>query len=138
MRIYELPHPSPYFEIIKGHCKIAANQRVHAKVDCSTPAILLRRELSYPGWTARVNGTEAAITPYKDLFETVTLPRGESNLRFVYAPPHIIWMWLVALTGLAMLLVPSGYCARRWPWTATGAHGQLQRLIHFGKRDSRA
>jgi len=103
MTIYELPHPSPYFEIVAGRCNMVPLERASATVDCSTPAVLLRRELFYPGWNASVNGTSATITAYKNLFQAIALPRGRSTVRFTYAPPHIIWMWLAALLGLAGL-----------------------------------
>ena len=105
MDIYELPHPSPYFEVVSGQCSVVARDRTDATVDCATPATLLRRELFYPGWKARVNGARTAINVYKDLFQTISLPRGKSSVSFSYSPPYIIGMWLAALIGLASLVV---------------------------------
>jgi hypothetical protein len=105
MDIFELSNPAPYFEVVSGKCRVAAPNRRHADVDCATPATLVRREMFYPGWTARVNGTETTISLYKDLFQMIGLPQGKSAVEFRYAPPHIVWMWLAALVGIGTLVL---------------------------------
>jgi hypothetical protein len=105
MDIFELSNPAPYFEVLSGKCRVVAHDRRHADVDCATPASLVRREMFYPGWTARVNGTETTIALYKDLFQMIGLPQGKTAVEFRYAPPHIVWMWLAALIGIAALVL---------------------------------
>jgi hypothetical protein len=105
MTIYELPNPLPYFEIVSGQCKVAPRGRLKVATDCATSATLLRRELFYPGWNVRVDGKQASISVYRDLFQSVALPRGKSTVHFDYAPPHIIWMWLITLLGLTTLVM---------------------------------
>ena len=104
MDIYELPNPSPYFEAVSGSCKVEAHSRTDAAVDCAEPSTLLRRELFYPGWTAQVNGIPATISEYNDIFQTIALPRGRSLVSFRYAPPHVIWMWMLFWVALIWLV----------------------------------
>ena len=103
MDIFELPNPSPYFEILSGQCAVVAHDRNAATANCTTPTTLLRRELFYPGWRVRIDGRPTAITKYGDLFQAVSLPKGKSVIRFNYAPPHILWMWLLTWIAIASL-----------------------------------
>jgi uncharacterized membrane protein YfhO len=77
------------------------------KLDCAEPATLIRRELFFPGWTATVNGMAATITARDEICQTVQLPKGVSEVRFRYAPPHINWAWAAMWLGLAGLVAPS-------------------------------
>jgi len=77
------------------------------RVECDQPATLVRRELYFPGWTATVNGAPAAITARDEIFQAVQLPKGTSEVRFRYAPPHIGWAWLAMWLGLAALAAAS-------------------------------
>ena len=124
MNIFELPHPASYFEAVSGACTIAAQSRTEAVANCATPAILLRRELFYPGWAAQVNGADAAITKYGDLFQAITLPPGRSVVSYRYAPPHIVWMWMIFWAAFASL-AGSGVLQyrdrRRPPWGCSRA-----------------
>jgi hypothetical protein len=105
MEIHELPEPKPYFEAIAGECALTFDDRLGVATDCRTPATLVRRELHFPGWTATVNGGEAAIDEYRGLFQAVELPAGRSTTRFDYAPAGVGWSWFVSLVALAALLL---------------------------------
>jgi hypothetical protein len=112
LTIFELPDPAPYFQALGGDCQVQARGRGEAAADCRAPAVLLRRELFYPGWTARVDGAPAAIAPYQDLFQAVALPRGHSLVRYAYAPPHILWMWLAFWIAAGGLLASAAASVR--------------------------
>jgi uncharacterized membrane protein YfhO len=58
-----------------------------------------------PGWIATVNGREALIAEHRDLFQSIELPAGKSDVRYRYAPPHVAWAWLAAFIGLLALVV---------------------------------
>ena len=79
--------------------------RASASIECEGAATLLRRELFFPGWSATVNGRQAAIAEHRGVFQAIELPAGRSDVRFRYAPPYIAWAWLAALIGLAVLLL---------------------------------
>ena len=113
LKIFELPHPAPYFETPGAGCKVQALERRKVKLDCPEAATLVRRELYFPGWTATVNGAAAAITPRDEIFQEVRLPEGASEVRFRYAPPHIGWAWAAMWLGLAALAAPSLLLLRR-------------------------
>jgi hypothetical protein len=104
--IFELPAPKPYFETLAGQCTLEAVERTSATANCEGPAVLLRRELFFPGWRASVNGNETRIVEHRDLFQAIDLPAGKSEIRFRYAPPHVAWSWLAALAALMVLLFP--------------------------------
>jgi hypothetical protein len=108
MSIFELPDPKPYFETAStGACAVQAIDRTRVSVDCPGPASLTRRELFSAGWTATVNGREAPIAEHRDLFQSLELPAGKSDVRYRYAPPHVEWAWLAAFIGLLALVVPA-------------------------------
>lgn len=106
MSIYELNQPKPYFEASGQTCRLTVEDRERVATDCSAPSTLLRRELFFPGWTARINGSPAPIAEHKDLFQSIALPAGKSSVVFRYEPPHMIWAWIAMLAGFAMLLLP--------------------------------
>ena len=107
LKIFQLPNPAPYFEAVDAGCKVQPLERRKVRVECDQPATLVRRELYFPGWTATVNGAPAAITARDEIFQAVQLPKGTSEVRFRYAPPHIGWAWLAMWLGLAALAAAS-------------------------------
>ncbi|OYD76175.1 UNVERIFIED_ORG: putative membrane protein YfhO [Burkholderia sp. CF145] len=107
MNVYELNQPKPYFEELGQSCRVTAEGRERVTADCSAPSTLLRRELFFPGWTAKINGSLTPITEHRDLFQSIALPAGKSSVVFRYEPPHMIWAWIAMLVGFAMLLLPA-------------------------------
>jgi len=113
LKIFQLPNPAPYFEALDAGCKVQPLERRKVRVECDQPATLVRRELYFPGWTATVNGAAAAISARDEIFQAVQLPKGTSEVRFRYAPPHIGWAWLAMWLGLAALAAASLPLLRR-------------------------
>lgn len=107
LTIYELPNPAPYFETTGAACLLGVEGRTRIAAQCAGPATLVRRELFFPGWTATVNGAPAAIAEHREIFQAVALPAGRSEVRFDYAPPHILWAWLVSFAALAAWIYPT-------------------------------
>lgn len=107
MNIYELRQPRPYFEEAGHVCRIMAHDREHVVADCSASSTLLRRELFYPGWTAKVNGSSTTIAEHRGLFQSIALPAGKSSIVFGYEPPHIVLAWLAMLIAFGALLIPA-------------------------------
>jgi hypothetical protein len=103
--IYDLGDAAPYFEVVVGDCALSIRDRRNVIADCALPAMLVRRELFFPGWRADLNGTEVEIAEYDSLFQRVTLRPGRNELRFSYAPPHVNWAWLLTALGSVSLLV---------------------------------
>lgn len=101
VNIYPLPAAKPYFEAAGGHCRLQPQSRTEIEANCSTPDTLIRREMFFPGWQARVGGKAAPIVEQDALFQAIPLPSGRSRTVFSYSPPHEIWGWLAA--GLALL-----------------------------------
>ncbi len=102
--IYELGNVADYFEVRGAACDLHPSSRLDIRTDCSAPATLIRRELNFPTWTARVNGTDAAITSTGEIFQSVALPAGPSRVAFTYAPPHMIWAYAIFAIGLIIWL----------------------------------
>jgi len=114
LTIFELPGPAPYFETIPAGCDLSFADRESAVADCAAPALLVRRELYFPGWRATRAGTHLAILPFEDLFQSVQLPPGRSEVRFHYSPPHIEWAWAaMLLAALCLAASASGPILRR-------------------------
>ncbi|BBH18201.1 hypothetical protein Back2_24880 [Nocardioides baekrokdamisoli] len=109
IRIWEVPHPKPYFETVGTPCRTDFAGRYSVTVTCSQPSVLVRREMYAPGWTARVNGHGAAITAYAPpgssvgLFQWVSLPAGRSTVTFAYRPRGLdAALVAAAVSALAM------------------------------------
>lgn len=101
--VFELPHFSNYFEAQGGPCNVSASNRRAVHVMCKAPAVLIRRELFYPGWHASINDHESQITRSGSIFQSVRLPAGESHISFSYQPSHIHWAYLSAIAGFILL-----------------------------------
>ena len=103
MNIWELPHPAPYYTVLRGQCTLSEESLDGVAARCTTPATLLRRELFMPGWTATVDGAHAAVTAHEKIFQVVHLPAGDSVVRFRFAPPYAGYAWIAFWGGLAGL-----------------------------------
>jgi hypothetical protein len=64
--------------------------------------------LDYPGWSATVDGRDAAIHPANGAFRGVRVPAGAHSVRFAYEPDSVLvgaivsalaWLALVAALG---------------------------------------
>jgi hypothetical protein len=107
LSIYELSGTKPYFEAVGGRCVLRDERREGVIAECSAPDRLIRRELMFPGWRATVEGRDVAVREALDLYQSVELPAGRSEVRFRYAPPNIGWSFLASALALLMLLVGS-------------------------------
>lgn len=110
MDIWELPHPAPYYTVLRGQCTLSGQQRDSVEAHCATPATLLRRELFMPGWTATVNGASAAVSAHGKIFQVIPLPAGNNMVRFRFAPPYAGYAWIAFWLGVAGL----GWAALAW------------------------
>lgn len=61
---------------------------------------LVLSEVDYPGWTATVDGVEAAIVPYAGLLRSVELPPGPHVVRFEFRPMSVYAGAAISLLGL--------------------------------------
>ena len=112
MQIYQLPNPAPYAQASIDACDLVILNRQFMQSNCPQPASLLRRELYYPGWQARVNGAPAAIQPAAGILQQIALPAGPATIRFSYLPSHTHLSCAVALLA-ALFWVLCGYLSIR-------------------------
>jgi hypothetical protein len=89
MDVWSVLDVAPYWRA--DGCTLAAQSRTGLVAHCAHPATLRRLELSWPGWSANVAGQNAQITTTEEIFQSVALPAGTSQVTFDYAPP---WAWL--------------------------------------------
>ncbi|WP_460252686.1 hypothetical protein [Acidiphilium sp. MT5] len=103
MWIYRLDHAAPYFATTPDSaCAISMPKRTSVRIQCAKPGALIRRELFYPGWHARVNGHAVTVRKAAPLFQQIDLPAGRSKIRFFYRPPFE--RRACAAAGLGLLL----------------------------------
>jgi hypothetical protein len=110
MDIWELPHPAPYYTVLRGQCTLSGESRNGVEAHCATPATLLRRELFMPGWTATVNGARVGVSVHEKIFQVLHLPAGNIMVRFRFAPPYVGYAWIAFWLGVAGL----GWAALSW------------------------
>ena len=104
MEIYQLPDPRPYFDTGKVNCDLQPLSRASLIADCPRAATLVRRELFFPGWRARIGTVNLPIVVQDDLFQAVSLPAGKNRIDFSFSPPHIMWAWLAMGVAFGALL----------------------------------
>lgn len=114
VEILYLPGAKPYFTGSVG-CSVREVSWELATTDCAAPSVIMRRELSMPGWHATVNGKDAAVGQSQGLFQTVRVPAGRSTIRFDFAPPNIDLAYGAFGLGVLVLFAPaiSSATARR-------------------------
>ncbi len=101
--VWKLPGARPYFDA-GSDCKLTYDTREEVSADCLQSATLVRRELFFDGWEARVNGNATVIAPHGDILEEIALPPGHSLVKFHFAPPYANYGWLACSLGLLALL----------------------------------
>ena len=119
--IFELPGAAPYADTLGGTCQLTVIDREHMHATCNAPAILIRRELMFPGWTARVNGNRADIATGMDLLKLI---RGEVIARARAA----------AINGHPAAIVTGKYFAGRD--LLLGANGEIFQGVALPAGDS--
>jgi hypothetical protein len=106
-QVYELPHPQPYFQVVRGACRLSDSTRTSLSARCTQPSTIVRRELYAKGWTARTSGRSIAIKKSGDLFQAVDLPAGITKVTFNYTPPHMVLAYVAFAGGLCLLVYPT-------------------------------
>ena len=100
--IYRLTGSAGYFSTA-ATCAVAPEDRQRVRVGCPQPATLLRRELSFPGWSAAVDGHDVPIRTADSIFQSVSVPAGVHTVSFSYAPPYFEISLVGLLLGTALL-----------------------------------
>lgn len=106
--LYRLPHPAPYFET-RPACAMQVIDREHVHLQCSEPAVLVRRELMMPGWHVRLNGASLVPRSEESLFQQMNVPAGVSAVSFYFTPPGMMWGWIGCVMGLICLAGSAGW-----------------------------
>jgi hypothetical protein len=97
MDIWALPHPAPYAEA--PPCRLDVTSRTHLRADCPVAATLVRRELASAGWRATIDGAARPIGLTGEIFQSLALPPGRSDIVFRYAPPYEALAWAASVLG---------------------------------------
>jgi hypothetical protein len=102
--IYRLAGTEPYITTTSG-CRVTASDSSSARVRCTTPAVLIRRETDLPGWSASLDGHTVRIQRRDGLFQSIRVPAGSHKVRFGYRPPNIVWGLLGLIAGCAWVVL---------------------------------
>lgn len=71
------------------------SQRITVRAFSLKPTHLIISDLYYPGWIATVNGKNAPIQPYKNTFQMIALPKGNSIIILSYQPKSfLVGLWI--------------------------------------------
>jgi Bacterial membrane protein YfhO len=145
--IYRLQGAKPYAGDVSGNCTVAARSRTSFTVTCGQPSTFVRREADFDGWSATVNGKNAAIQPFDEAFQSVQLPAGTSTVRFSYVPRGgniallgelTVLLAILAVLGVRVAGVDLSTLLRRWrrsPATSEEARGESDKR-ESDERDS--
>lgn len=90
-----------------GTADIVVNEAEHVVIRVSAPApgFLYLADQYFPGWTARVNGTQTEILRANYTFRVVEVPAGESEVVFDYRPASFSRGRLISLVTLAAVVL---------------------------------
>lgn len=102
--VYQLPSTKPFYET-DSECQLSEMTRTKLMAYCESGGKLIRRELSLPGWTVKVNGREQLVSTENDIFQSVAIPAGKSEVTFTYTPPHIQLGFLLFSAGALWLVI---------------------------------
>lgn len=105
MDIYQLPNPKPYFELVSSNGNIVFSSRTSLTVDVDKPTVLIRRELYYPGWYVKIDGSKAPVNIYNSIFQQVTIPSGRHVVQFYYWPNYMNYALAAFAVGLVLLCI---------------------------------
>jgi hypothetical protein len=87
-------------------------ERVDLRVVSPDAGRLILADAFYPGWTATVDGTPAAVDPEEGLFRSVPVGPGAHDVSFVYRPATLRLGGALSLTGV--LVVALALCLPRF------------------------
>jgi len=87
------------------------NGRVILDVEAGKPAFLVLSQVFYPGWRARLDGTETSLYRANGLLQGLVVPAGKHRVEVAYRPSSFIWGLLITLLTLAGCAVALG-----WVW----------------------
>ncbi len=135
--VFRLPHPAPLYsvETVGGAESAARSSRLTSPpgtaravgctlsyehidsvvVDCRHRAVLVRRELAMAGWSATAGGQPLTVHRFGVLFQSVTVGRGRTVVRFSFVPPYEGVALLALVVGLAAVLAGWVVASRRRP-----------------------
>ncbi len=103
LAILELPHFSTYYQVKGGECTVLNESRLRIETQCAGNAILLRRELFYPGWRATINDSKTPVKRAGEIFQSIDLPPGRTKIVFSYTPSHLFWIEVGFWAGITWL-----------------------------------
>ena len=102
--IYHLSGAASYFGASDPGCRVQSSSRSVARVSCPRPALLIRRETYFPGWSDHIDGRSSTLQPYDGIFQAVSVPAGAHTVSFSYSPPNMIWGAVGLVCGCLLLL----------------------------------
>jgi hypothetical protein len=78
--------------------------QVEVDANLTTPGLLVLSEISYPGWTALVNGSPASIVEVDGLLRGVALPAGQARVEMSFRPMSLVAGGIVTVLGVVLWL----------------------------------
>lgn len=93
------PNTQPYY--YAEDCSITFISRAHARATCAKDTDLIRNELFYPTWIAKINGKTHTVDKEPNGFrQSLHVPKGESDIYWEYSPDHIKVIYVLFLSGI--------------------------------------
>ena len=105
---------------LQGGAQVAEYEpdRVVVRTTASRPAMLVLADNYYPGWRARIGGSEVPIHRVNHTFRGVVVPAGNQTVTFTFEPADLYTGFYITLAVAAVLVAYGvflllGYLSRR-------------------------
>ena len=84
---------------------VALAAKTSIAVESAAPALLVLAEPWYPGWEARVNGSNVPCIPANAWMRAVLIPSGNSQVEMTFHSTYLLPGALISLVALTLLLL---------------------------------
>jgi uncharacterized membrane protein YfhO len=88
-------------------------QELIFSVTTDQPGLFVLTDTYFPGWMATVNGEKVDILRTNWAFRGINIPKGTSEIKFIYDSHAVRYGALISLASLAMLGMYSAYLKRK-------------------------
>lgn len=94
-----------YYSKNKLEFKTISNEEMKLKIFTPEENRLILVDQYFPGWIAFINGKQAEIVAYNNTFRMIFVPKGESEVKFIYKPLSLFIGTIISVVSFLIILI---------------------------------